>query len=56
MIEKIFPAFVLAVAIWYIVIGMMHCKKGENATHGLMYQLAGLLIAVMTTLAAWVKY
>ena len=41
--------------VWYIVVGHLYTKNG-NETHGLMYQLSVIVIAVMTALAVWVKH
>jgi hypothetical protein len=50
---NIIPWITAAAAIWFLFVGRLHGKK--NATHGLMYQLCGVLIAVMTALVVWLK-
>ena len=42
------------VVVWYIVVGHIYTKNG-NETHGLMYQLSGMVIAAMTAPAVWMK-
>ena len=52
--EYIVPFLTVAIAVWYIFVGVLNLRKG-NETHGLMYQLCAVLIFVMTALAVWAK-
>ena len=44
----------VAIAVWYIFVGFLDLKKG-NEIQGLMYQLCAALIFAMTALAVWIK-
>jgi hypothetical protein len=52
---SIIPWITTITGIWFIFVGWMHQRKA-NSTHGLIYQMTGLLIAVVTVLAVWIKY
>ena len=54
MLIKIIPYVTTVAAVWFVFIGMMHSRRADP-THGLMYQLSGVLIAAMTALAVWIK-